>query len=68
MGGRLPDEPAGYARFDQVKDDMEAMLRIKWAQIKSPDRAIEKIVRSYEQVLQTLLTRVQRGKKGCMRG
>ena len=50
LGGRRPDEPARYVRFEDVKGDREAVRRIRWAQIKSADRAIEKIVRSYEQV------------------
>ncbi len=50
MEGRRPEEPARYIRFERVRDDAEAMLRIKWAQIKSADRAIEKIVRSYKLV------------------
>jgi hypothetical protein len=50
LGGRSPDDPARYVRFKLFKDNQEAVQRIKWAQIKSADRAIEKIVRVYEQV------------------
>ena len=41
---------SSYVQFDLVKDDLAAVRRIKWAQIKSADRAIEKMVRLYHQV------------------
>ena len=43
-------EPDRYVCFDEVKDNAESVLNIKWAQIKSANRAIEKIVRAYKQV------------------
>ena len=43
------DEVLHFVCFNDIKDDPDAVQRIKWAQIKSVDRAIEKMVRAYHQ-------------------
>eukprot|EP00282_Hemiselmis_andersenii_P006361 CAMPEP_0114125082 /NCGR_PEP_ID=MMETSP0043_2-20121206/9114_1 /TAXON_ID=464988 /ORGANISM="Hemiselmis andersenii, Strain CCMP644" /LENGTH=242 /DNA_ID=CAMNT_0001217991 /DNA_START=68 /DNA_END=793 /DNA_ORIENTATION=- len=37
-----------YVRWDTIADDQEQVQRIKWAKIKTPSRAMEKLMRVYQ--------------------
>eukprot|EP00281_Chroomonas_sp_CCMP1168_P021744 CAMPEP_0206223420 /NCGR_PEP_ID=MMETSP0047_2-20121206/6477_1 /ASSEMBLY_ACC=CAM_ASM_000192 /TAXON_ID=195065 /ORGANISM="Chroomonas mesostigmatica_cf, Strain CCMP1168" /LENGTH=166 /DNA_ID=CAMNT_0053646297 /DNA_START=230 /DNA_END=731 /DNA_ORIENTATION=- len=44
-----------FRKWDEIKEDDNLLVSVKWATLKRPDRAIEKIVRSYSQDTSRLL-------------
>ncbi len=43
----LDSDTVSFRRWDEIKDNVNLLSRVKWAKVKAIHRAVEKLYRSY---------------------